>query len=289
MGFCNHRVHHKCQRNMNASLAKVMANDRNLFWMCDECAKLMNLARFRNAGSSLGNIIASLQAAQEGMYAELRKEISRNGEKLNQLSSRLQAATKPAPPIANRQFSDFARAPKRKRGEDAGYKPSLVLDKKIVQSDKAVTVPPPEELFWLYVTRFLNDTTPTQVMSYVKEVIGENEQVQAFPLVKKGVDPSTLNYISFKVGVATKHKAAVMNPEVWPGGCAFREFDDVQLRSENTRKSASVEPSASATTASSSVIPPNTGAAAWSTPRSENSMVDTDEDGDSDHTMMDSE
>jgi len=59
MGFCSRTVHAKCA-NMNSSFLKVLAERQNLFWMCDECAKLMKLARFRTTVSSMGSVISAI-------------------------------------------------------------------------------------------------------------------------------------------------------------------------------------------------------------------------------------
>ncbi|KAL9692508.1 hypothetical protein quinque_000143 [Culex quinquefasciatus] len=213
MGFCEGVVHMRCTKTgslkMNTSFLKIINECFNMFWMCDECSKLMKVARFRTVMESVGDAVDHMQDEQDRKNSELRDLITENGKQLLLLSKRVSSLT----PTANKL-------------EALG-----VWDERSSEC-KCHLHPPEESLFRLYVTRFANHTTATQVEGLVKNAIGQNELVQVTALVK-GVDPLTLPFISFKVAVNLGHKAAILNPAIWPGNCGFREFEDLQRKSSS--------------------------------------------------------
>lgn len=234
MGFCEGVVHMRCTKTgslkMNTSFLKIINECFNMFWMCDECSKLMKVARFRTVMESVGDAVDHMQDEQDRKNSELRDLITENGKQLLLLSKRVSSLT----PTANKLGTPRNKpTPKRTRDSNPVPPKPLVFGTNEVASASVTCIPPEESLFRLYVTRFANHTTATQVEGLVKNAIGQNELVQVTALVKKGVDPLTLPFISFKVAVNLGHKAAILNPAIWPGNCGFREFEDLQRKSSS--------------------------------------------------------
>lgn len=108
MGFCDHIVHLRCA-NIDKNFAKSISDATNLYWMCDECAKLMKLVRFRNAVSSVGDAICELTKNQEVANTELKNELVKHSQQIAHLSNRINSITPSMPISAER------RAMKRRR------------------------------------------------------------------------------------------------------------------------------------------------------------------------------
>ena len=232
MGFCEGVAHLRCTKSsnlkMNSSFLKIINECSNLFWMCDECTKLMKVARFRFTIESVGDAIDSIQQENNRVNSELKDLITKQGQQLISLSKRV--ATTAANRLPTPRTPTTNRTLKRSRDSDHVPSKALVFGTNGVESAGITCIPPDEKLFWLYVSRFSNITTALQVEGLVKNVIGQDKYVQATALVKKGVDPLSLPFISFKVGVAFTDKEAITNPAIWPGNCGFREFEDVQRK-----------------------------------------------------------
>lgn len=219
MGFCEHIVHLRCT-NFEKSIAKAISDSQNLFWMCDECTKLMKIVCFQNAISSVGNSINELTKNQEAANAELKSVLAKHSEQIAQLSSRIQSTT---PTIAD---SVSRRAMKRRRTEElAPIAKPLLGGTKSTDDVSIATVPPPTPLFWIYLSRLHTSVKPDIVEKLTKDSL-HCESAKAVPLVKQGTDINSLNFISFKVGVDPKYRLSALDPSSWPKGILFREFED---------------------------------------------------------------
>lgn len=235
MAFCNSVFHLKCvnaNANMNTKLNKAFVNivhdTPNLFWMCNECVKLMKCARFKPTVLSFGSAINSITERQEIAHDELRKELTKQGQQIEQLSKRI-AST---PTLLG--AGDRIRPPSLKRArqdEGASVNKPLVGGTKPVtdaNSDANVlTVPEPTELFWLYLSRIHPSVKPESVEKLVKTSVLCEDPVKVVPLVKKGTDTSRMSFISYKVGMAPTLRDVALNPGTWPSGILFREFEDL--------------------------------------------------------------
>lgn len=87
-------------------------------------------------------------------------------------------------------------------------------------------------LFLLHFSAFHPTTTEGDISSLVREclTIGENQQMKVIKLVPKGRDPSTLNFVSFKVGLEEQLKNDALSRESWPQNVLFREFEDLHSK-----------------------------------------------------------
>ncbi|XP_053691926.1 uncharacterized protein LOC128740410 [Sabethes cyaneus] len=222
MGFCDQVCHTRCA-GLNVPFIKFVRSNNNLFWMCDECVRLMKFARFKSTVSSLGNVISSVVAGQMSGISELKDEIVRNNNEVAKLADKVNAATPMRIPARDRPA-------KRRRGDsETPNKPTTGT--RVVDNPENLVVGTPPKLFWVYLSRFHPTVTSEVVERLVRDGLLNQEPVRVISLVKKGADLQSLNFISFKVGIPLAYKNAALNPDTWPQGIVFREFDDVRTNS----------------------------------------------------------
>lgn len=200
MGFCEHVVHLRCI-SMEKTVVKSVTDFPNWHWMCDECTKLMKIARFRNTVASVGQT-----RQQEAANVELKNELAKHSQQIAQLSDRINSTTPNVP------ASTIRRTTKRRRIDNVAQvtKPLLGGTKATVEAN-VVTVAPPVPLFWIYLSRLHPSVKPDVVEKLTRDGL-HCETAKAIPLVKQGVDMNSLNFISYKVGVDRNYRAAALDP-----------------------------------------------------------------------------
>lgn len=219
MGFCDHVAHQRCVSD-NKDVVKAISDSPNLYWMFAECTNLMKIIRFRNVVSSLGTTINEITRGQEVANAELKTELAKQREQIAELSKRIGLAT-----------PSRAGSNSRRRTEENSQPVKPLLGGTRTTNEVSVTtVPQPNKtLFWIYLSRLHPSVKPEAIEKITKD--GLNcESVKAIPLVKKGTDLKSLNFISYKVGVDPKHRTAALDPAMWPEGILFREFEDTRFK-----------------------------------------------------------
>ncbi|XP_065089757.1 uncharacterized protein LOC135710956 [Ochlerotatus camptorhynchus] len=223
MGFCDQVYHVRCI-NLNLPFVRILREKINLFWMCDECSKLMKYARFRNTVSSLGNVISTVIGSQLTGLSELKTEMAKNNNQVAQLTHIVNAAT---PGTSARPNHD--RLSKRRRGDtETPTKPTTGT--RVIGTSDTLAVNAPSSLFWVYLSRFHPSVKRDVVEKLVRDGLRTTEPVKVVSLVKKATDPLSMNFISYKVGIPMKLKENALNPETWPQGIVYREFEDTQVK-----------------------------------------------------------
>lgn len=224
MGFCEQLMHARCA-GLNVPFIKNIKERNNLFWMCDECVKVMKLSRFRSTLHSFTGIVSSLMQSQQASIAELRDEISKNGRQITQLAEKVNAAT-PIRPISSLSVS---RPTKRRRAEST-TRSEIITGTRECENRELLIVQPPPEMFWIYLSRFHPSVSVSVVEQLTREGLQTEEPIKVVSLVKKGTDLSSMNFVSFKVGVHPSLKMVALSPQTWPKGVVFREFEDTQTK-----------------------------------------------------------
>lgn len=221
MAFCERMVHLNCTGNkttkLNKSFVKIVHENPNLLWMCDECVKLMKMARFKTSVSSFGEAINAITEKQESVHAEIKKQLAEQGQQIAQLSRRMT----PGPRVISSQPT-----PKRRRDEELAINKPLLGGTRIVADTGVITVPEPVELSWVYLSRIHPSVQPEAVERLVKDCLEGIDTIKAVPLVKRGADKTRMSFISYKIGIDPKFREMALNAETWPKGLMFREFED---------------------------------------------------------------
>lgn len=82
-----------------------------------------------------------------------------------------------------------------------------------------------DDRFWLFFTRLENNVTERDLSSkIISDSLGSTVSTVVKRLVPAWKDPSTMPYVSFKVGIETRFKELALLPSTWPTGICFREF-----------------------------------------------------------------
>lgn len=224
MAFCERMVHYRCtDKKLNKSFIKIVHENQNLMWMCDECAKLMKMVRFKSAVSSFSDVVNTITEKQESAHEEIRMELTKHGQQIAQLTKRIAASS----PVLQQQSGSTRQPPsKRRRQEDIGSHKPLLGGTKIVPDASVITVPEPIQLFWVYLSRIHPSAKLEAVEKLVKDCLKCEEAVRVIPLVKRGIDTSRLSFVSYKIGIDPKFREAALDTQTWPKGILFREFED---------------------------------------------------------------
>ena len=135
-------------------------------------------------------------------------------------------------PRSSRQHSLASAAP---QGRKLLFEPKPIqrpqpalmegTSKSVSPSNGVTTVPLPKNKCWIYLSRISRDVTANQIASLANSRLGTSD-AEAFRLVAKGRDVSTLSFISFKVSVNAELKAKALSASTWPSGILYREFND---------------------------------------------------------------
>lgn len=219
MGFCDQVTHIKCAK-LNDQFVKYIQERSNVFWTCKQCAHLMNLARFKTVMSSIGSALSTITESHGEKITEIKRAISDNGKKMELLSRKVTAST----PLSSRS-AEGQPAQKRRREENVKESKPLVGGTKTSIANDVLTVPPPKELFWLYLSRIHPSVKPEAVMKLAKDNLQCDDPIHVVSLIKKNADLSSLNFISFKIGLDVKYRDVALDPATWPHGILFREFE----------------------------------------------------------------
>lgn len=244
-GYCGATFHAICVHVDEPLLTELRQSTKNVFWMCDGCASIFVNAHFRQMMTSFDQRNAILPDAVQSMQAEIGKLHTA----LNALSEKVDAKPNTPTPFAtpnpwfsvNRSNRQLV-TPKRRRennGDAIGVSSeSGMVGTKTADVIKTVQIErrPDDNLFWIYLSAFHPSTSENQICSLATECIGipPDSKPRVVKLIPRGKDISTLNFVSFKVGVAFGFKEKALSCETWPETVRFRQFDD--SRSKNVAK-----------------------------------------------------
>lgn len=217
-GYCGAFFHmNACSGVTRALLNYFTTNKKNLFWMCDKCAELFENSHFRTI---------STNADQTSPLNLLTTAITELRTEIKQINAKPKAQFSPAvgwPSLTERRTTKrpfeqvVARASENCR-----------VGNKQPQAN-VVTVPvcqKEDNQFWLYISRIRPDVTTEAVQAMVKANLNVDDDPTVVKLIPKEKDISTLTFVSFKIGLDPSMKPKALDPETWPEGLLFREFED---------------------------------------------------------------
>lgn len=220
-GYCGAFFHINDCSGVTRALQSYFTSNKNLFWMCDECAELFGNSHFR---------VISNQADEKSPLTSLVSAITELRTEIKQLNVK---PTAHASPAANIRWPaiDQRRGTKRPRVHETNA-PQLeacrVGSKKT--QDNVASVPiskaDVEPRFWLYLSKICPDVTVEAVRAMTKANLNIENDPIVVKLVPKGKAIESLSFVSFKIGLDPSLKNKALDPETWPEGLLFREFED---------------------------------------------------------------
>ncbi|XP_062557221.1 uncharacterized protein LOC134222091 [Armigeres subalbatus] len=229
----NEIFHPRCCGIAADAFEEVMKN-KQIFWMCYSCTKLMDDLRFRNttrAAYEVGQVHALnshsdiMQNLKLEIMDELKTEIKTNFAKLINSSSFTPKSFKPTD--IHPRFTKGRRLFRTIDNAEPTPKPSLQVGTGSTPSPSMgiATVPPYQPKFWLYLSRIARDVSTDQVRALAMKRLASDD-IQVIRLVAKGRDINTLSFVSFKVGMNLDLKSKALSTSTWPRGVVYREFTD---------------------------------------------------------------
>lgn len=221
-GYCGGFFHlNDCSGVTRAMLSYMTSSKKNLFWMCDGCAELFTNSHFR---------AISCQADEKSPLTSLASAITELRTEIKQLHSQ---PTPHALPVASPRWpaADRQRGVKRPRVVEVNTRASescRVGSKKPL--DNVMPVPicikQADQLFWLYLSRIRPDVTVDAICEMTKAYLNIENNPTVVKLVPKGKSIDSLSFVSFKIGLDPSLKSKALDPETWPEGLLFRQFEN---------------------------------------------------------------
>lgn len=235
-GFCGEVFHTICVKVDFPLMDQLRSHKDNVYWMCDDCSTLFANGHFRST-------VGRYEKDDKG-FPDAIKSIQDDITKLSTTVASLVAKVDlgPQTPTVNSgswfKFDNRAQSSsaKRRRGNDGSSVVSKVQTKQYCGTKTTCsslrTVETGNDLLWIHLSAFHPETTVQETVSFVRECLnmGDDQPVKVIKLIPKGRDPSTLNFVSFKVGIGKHLRTEALSCESWPQNILFREFED---RSKN--------------------------------------------------------
>lgn len=219
-GFCGAYFHVICAKVDTPLHDQLVINEKNVFWMCNECAVLFSNGHFRN-------IVGRYDDANADVIQSMKVDIAKLHTAVAALSEKVTPST-PAWPHQERPLLGA----KRRLQSTSNPKPNLPqsLQGKKVLSAPVPVIPnnPPIDKCWIWLASFPPRVTEADICAMVKECLScdDDDFIEARALIKKGVDIASLRSVNFKVGVDKKYRQTSLDVNTWPEGVSFREFID---------------------------------------------------------------
>lgn len=215
-GYCGASFHiNECSGATRAMLTYFTTHKKNLFWMCDKCAELFENSHFRNISRKADEALPldSLTSA----ITELRTEIKQMNSKSKSNS----------PSTARWPTIDQRRGVKRFRTAET-TESCQVGSKKPQDNVTSVPICMSEDVqrFWLYLSKIRPDVSVEAVRAMIKANLNIDTDPPIVKLVPKGKTIESLSFVSFKIGLDPSLQQKALDPETWPEGLLFREFED---------------------------------------------------------------
>lgn len=211
-------------------LREVLAtHERNIFWMCDDCADLFSRDHFRQltAGCNIN------ETPDADSITSIKDDIAGLKQAFGELSAKVECnprTTTLSTPWQSigRNERTLPNTPKRPRLDNKpATKPPILRGTKTA-SEIVKTIPPPEELLWIYLSAFDPSTSDNDIANLTRECLGLDSNVdpKVVKLVPKDRDLTTLSYVTFKVGVNKDLRETALASDTWPENVNFREFEN---------------------------------------------------------------
>lgn len=227
-GFCGDVFHVICAKVESELLDQLGLNAKNVFWMCDHCAELFTNGHFRSIVSR-DNVQASvIPEAVDSMRVDIEKLNSAVAALASKVDSKLPVTS--TLPWPRTEGLNYVRNTLKRRRTSIGANDKPILSGTKPPSELINTINRNADSVWVYLSAFHPSTTDDDISKLVRDSLGlePSDTVMVTRLVPKGRDPSTLSFVSFKIGVKEELRDLALSCDSWPEGIQFREFEDLR-------------------------------------------------------------
>lgn len=220
-GFCHNVFHFACTK-LHPEVVACCRSTPNIWWFCNQCTPLMRELRNDRIlqTESKAAIPMVTAGANENMnYASEIREMKRQIEIIQE--SLAEASTTKS---TGESFANLYLCPPEARSSPLSSSKLLHGTKQISASNITLPTNAPDDKFWLFFTRIKNDVTELTMSRMVENCLSSEASIEVKMLVPAWKNPSTMPYISFKVGIDARLKETALRSSTWPAGLCFREF-----------------------------------------------------------------
>lgn len=219
-GFCSKFFHTECISLTESDLMTCFS--RNIMWFCDECLpKLWEIKNRENVNPehSPDSVIShDANTSMEAQIVKLNADIANINETLKDVISRSNIRDGKSVAHCTLYESSTTQPSKLLCGTKESPTPSF---SKCSTSSPSCSA---SRHFWMYFTRIASFTTENDMRNLVRESLHYDGRISVRKLVPPWKDAATMDYVSFKVGIADNFKDMAMDSTTWPKGLRFREF-----------------------------------------------------------------
>lgn len=231
-GYCGNVFHAICVEVDYELKDQLGLHEKNVFWMCDDCANLFANGHFRNIVTHYDGNYAGITDSLNGM----KKDIAFLNSTVKELSTKVDSKQPdPLTPLGPNRWQKQLNgnlkpgSAKRRRTDDtATERPSTIKGTKSTACNSVRYVPLEDDLLWVYLSAFAPSTTEDDIATLARECLSlrEDEVLKVVKLVRKNADISNLRFVTFKIGIDKMHRDLALAADSWPENVNFREFSD---------------------------------------------------------------
>lgn len=230
---CEKSYHGTCC-SLSRSSVKIIREVESVKWFCQHCdesnfASMIN-KRFNIMDEKIDKI------SNDNQYQELLNRMNSLSNEVLAIKLVVDSTNSDNSDEAMEEAEDEVFRPKRFRSGRTKQRSTSNLStwpllgpskhrQCITGTDVSSTLKVIEPKVWFHVSRFGPETTADDLKSYVSGKIS-SEAVECYPLVPKGRDQSTLRFVTFKIGVLSSTKSALMDASIWPTNVSVRPFEE---------------------------------------------------------------
>lgn len=197
--------------------------------MCNACADLFSNKHFRSVTFREGTDQEELPNAVLSMQADIAKLSSTIDTLAAKVESNFQTARPLLPPTPWQNMKNTPVSTLKRRRTDDPNPIGITSNRGTKPATGSIqTVSMKDDFFWIYLSAFHPNTSEEDVKALVRECLGLGAEVnpRITKLIPKGRDPSSLRFVSFKIGVTSELKDRALSSDTWPVNVYFREFED---------------------------------------------------------------
>lgn len=248
-GFCGKSFHYKCTGLTPTITKELKRPGSQLLWSCKSCRDI----QMGGFSALLGQLESRFNTLKSELIEAFRNEVFKKPEGQPTITTPFGTAVGPirAAPLysqvmTNRiepfQYGTPGNAPKRRLTDRSPPAPTqLLMGTASTSPSLPFRTVPEQPRCWLFLTRIAPEVTREKVATMVQKSM-ETDDLVIHPLIPRGLDPGTLNFISYKVGLPMSLRDKAMEPSSWPLGLVFREFIDRRQNVPHFRRPSAEPP-----------------------------------------------
>lgn len=230
-GFCGKFFHAtsectnlaKSDQSFDRNALLALRNHDSIIFMCAGCRTCLKNTAFIELATKVESVFAKLDDFKVELMENFKDALTsfkdnfqdKFQENIKELSTKISQP----PSNVSQSYASVTQS----------HMPNTSVTPEIIGTggnDDLIQSVPVQKRKFVFVSRIKNTTTAQTVTNYLKKKleIGDDKDILCWPLVKREIDASSMNFISFKIGVFENHFEKMLSNSFWPDGVLVREF-----------------------------------------------------------------